>query len=64
MSHIFKNEKKKFFFYFKIIFFVLIIFLTYAAFNNYEGNKIIYLFFSIISSYLIYFSFRKNSIFF
>ena len=64
MSHLFKNEKKKYFFYFKIVFLVLIIFLTYVGFNNYEGNKIIYLFFSIISNYLIYFSFRKNSIFF
>ena len=64
MSHLFKNEKKKYFFIFKIIFFFLIIFLTYFGFDSYEGNKIIYLFFSIISNYLIYFSFRKNSIFF
>ena len=64
MSHLFKNENKKYFFIFKIVFCFLIIFLTYCGFNSYEGNKIIYLFFSIISNYLIYFSFRKNSIFF
>ena len=64
MSHLFKNENKKYFFIFKIVFCFLIIFLTYCGFNSYEGNKIIYLLFSIISNYLIYFSFRKNSIFF
>ena len=64
MSHLFKNENKKYFFIFKIVFCFLIIFLTYCGFNSYEGNKIIYLFFSIISNYLIYFSFRKKSIFF
>ncbi len=64
MSHLFKNENKKYFYILNIIFFFLIIFLTYCGFSSYEGNKIIYLFFSIISNYLIYFSFRKNSIFF
>ena len=56
MSHLFKNENKKYFFIFKIVFCFLIIFLTYCGFNSYEGNKIIYLLFSIISNYLIYFS--------
>ena len=64
MSHLLKNDKKIFFKLFKLSFFSLIIILTYLGFQNYTGNKFIYLSFSILFNYLFIFAFRKNSIFF
>lgn len=64
MSHLFKNEKKIFFKFLKFSFFFLIIVLIYFGFQNYTGNKLIYLSFSILSNYLLFFAARKNSIFF
>jgi hypothetical protein len=63
MSSILVDEKK-FFFSIKIffLFFFSIIFLR--VFFIYEGNKSVYLLFSILSLYLIYFSFRKKSLFY
>ena len=63
MSHLFKENKK----ILKISRFLLISFFLYIFFNTlflYTGNKLVYLFFSVISFYLIVFSFRKKSIFF
>ena len=64
MSHLFKKNLRIYYNTFKIIIFFFILFLFVNGFNNYQGNKIIYLLFSIISNFLIYFSFRKDSIFF
>ena len=64
MSHLFKNDLKNYFNIFKLTIFSLILFLFINGFINYQGNKLIYLIFSVISNFLIYFSFRKNSIFF
>ncbi len=64
MSHLFKDDKKIYFKLFKLSFFSLIIILIYLGFQNYTGNKLLYLSFSIISNYLIIFAVRKNSIFF
>ncbi len=45
-----------------IFFCLIIIFLLPFGFNSYEGNKIYYLIFSLISSYALLISFQKNSI--
>ena len=39
-------------------------YLYFLGLSNYRGNKFIYFLFSIVSNYLIYFCFRKNSNFF
>ena len=64
MSHIFKNENKKYFLLFKYLFIIFITFLFYAGLVNYSGNWIIYSSFSLVSNFLFFFGFRKNSIFF
>ena len=43
---------------------IFISILFYFGLVNYSGNKFNYLLFSIISNFLIYFAFRRNSIFF
>jgi hypothetical protein len=63
MSHLLKKNKTVFF-YFKVVIAIFILFIFFNAFFNYKGSKFVYLIFSIISNYLIYFSFRKKSIFF
>ena len=63
MSHLFK-EKKKFLKFIKLSIFVLIFFILIKTFSIYKGNQFIYLSFSIISLFLIFFSFRKKSIFY
>ncbi len=64
MSHLLKNSKKKIFvgFIISVIFLILILF--YFGLTNYDGSLIIYLSFSIVFNFLIYFGFRKHSIFF
>ena len=64
MSHLFKNNFKIYFKLLKIFFISLILFLTYLGTINYIGNKFIYLSFSIVNNFLLFFAFRKNSIFF
>ena len=64
MSHLFKNNLKIYFKLFKIFFISLIIFFTYLGTVNYIGNKFIYISFSIVNNFLLFFAFRKNSIFF
>jgi hypothetical protein len=63
MSHLLKKNKRVYF-YFKVVIAIFILFIFFKAFFNYKGSKFVYLIFSIISNYLIYFSFRKKSIFF
>ena len=48
----------------KLLFLLTITSLFFKAFFLYEGNKIYYFLFSIISFYLIFFSFRKKSFFY
>ncbi len=64
MSHLLKDDKKIFFKLFKLSCFTIIITLIYLGLQNYTGNKLLYLSFSIISNYLLIFAVRKKSIFF
>ncbi len=64
MSHLLKNDKKIYFKCFKITLISFILIFTYFGFSNYIGNKILYLSFSIICNFLIFFAFRRNAIFF
>lgn len=64
MSHIFKKKYKNYFQLFKLIILILIISLFYLGFQNFLGNKLNYISFSIISNFLIFFAFRKNALFF
>jgi hypothetical protein len=63
MSHLLKKNKDIIFY---IKFFLLLIFsiIFFKTFYEYSGKKIIYFIFSIISFYLIIFSFRKKALFF
>ena len=64
MSHLFKGKNKKFFKTIIFIFLILITFLFFEGLKNYTGNKLNFLTFSLISNYLLFFAFRKHSIFF
>ena len=64
MSHLIKQDYKFLYKLFKISIFASILFLFYLGYINFIGNKSIYISFSIISNFLIFFAFRKNSIFF
>ena len=64
MSHLFKNDKKKYYIGLKFFIFSLILYIFFCGLLNYSGNILIYVSFSIVSNYLIFFSFRKNAIFF
>jgi hypothetical protein len=63
MSHLLKNRRYIIFF---VKFFLLTLFsiIFFRSINNYPGSKIVYLLFSLVSFYLIIFSFRKKAIFF
>ena len=63
MSHLFK-EKKKIFKSIQVLFIAIIFFILVKTCLIYKGNQFIYLLFSIISLFLIFFSFRKKSIFY
>ncbi len=63
MSHLLK-KKKHIVKSIKLLFFSLIFFILFKTFINYEGNQFIYVLFSVISLFLLFFSFRKKSIFF
>ena len=62
MSHLLKNKKKQL--KIKFIFFFPIFYIFFKTLIVYPGNKLIYIFFSLISFYLIYFSVRKKSLFY
>ncbi len=64
MSHLLKNDKKIYFRLFKLFIISLIGILFYFGVTNYNGNKLIYISFSLVSNFLIFFAFRKKSIFF
>lgn len=64
MSHLFKNENKKYYIGIKFFIFSIILYIFISGLLNYSGNVFIYILFSIVSNYLIIFSFRKNAIFF
>ncbi len=63
MSHIFK-EKKNILKFIKFVLFGFISLILIKTLLIYKGNQFIYLLFSIISLFLIFFSFRKKSIFY
>ena len=64
MSHLLKDKKKIYFRVFKLCIFTSIFTLFFFGLINYNGNKFNYFSFSIVSNFLIYFGFRKKSIFF
>jgi hypothetical protein len=45
-------------------FFLIVILLTFFGVINYQGNKFIYLLFSVVANFFLYFSFRKQALFF
>ncbi len=63
MSYLLKNNKNIFKAVKFIIFFLLLI-LVIIGIYNYNGNKIYYLIFTIVSNYLLIFAFRKKVFFF
>ena len=63
MSHLFK-EKKKFLIFIKLLLLAIISLILFKTCLIYKGNQFIYLLFSIISLSLVFFSFRKKSIFY
>jgi hypothetical protein len=63
VSHLFK-EKKNILKSIKLLFLAIIFFIIVKTCLIYKGNQFIYLLFSIISLFLIFFSFRKKSIFY
>ena len=64
MSHLFKDHNKKYFFAFKIFSFFFIIYFFYYGLINYNGNKALYVIYSLICNYLLFFGFRKNAFIF
>ena len=64
MSHLLKNDKKIYFRLFKLFIISLIVILFYLGITHYNGNKLIYISFSLVCNFLIFFAFRKKSIFF
>jgi len=63
VSHLFK-EKKKFLIFIKLLLLAIISLILFKTCLIYKGNQFIYLLFSIISLSLVFFSFRKKSIFY
>ena len=63
MSHLLKKDKK-ILLVIKLALFVPLIWIFSRAILDYSGHKLIYFLFSIISFYMIYFSFRKKSLFY
>jgi hypothetical protein len=63
MSHILKKNKKLVF-YIKLFISLFLFFVFIKTLLNYKGNLLVYFLFSLISNYLIWFSFRKKFTFF
>ena len=55
---------KKIFIFLKIIFLFFVVYLFFNGLIHYKGNFFIYVFFSILGNYLLFYSFRKNAFFF
>ena len=54
---------KKIFIFLKIIFLFFVVYLFFNGLIHYKGNFFIYVFFSILGNYLLFYSFRKNAFF-
>ena len=63
MSHILKKNKQLVF-YIKLFIFLVLSFIFIKTLVVYKGNLLIYILFSFVSNYLIWFSFRKKFSFF
>lgn len=63
MSHILKNNKQ-FFLFFKLSIFLFLLLIFIKTLLVYNGNLLVYVLFSLISNYLVWFSFRKKFSFF
>ena len=63
MSHLFKNDKKKLILI-KLFFFSPLVYIFLNTLNIYSGNKFLYIIFSLVSFYLIFFSVRKKFFFY
>ena len=63
MSHILKKNKQLVF-YIKLFIFLFLFFIFTKTLLVYKGNLLIYILFSLVSNYLIWFSFRKKFSFF
>ena len=63
MSHILKKNKQLVF-YIKLFISLFLFFIFIKTLLAYKGNSLIYILFSLISNYLIWFSFRKKFSFF
>ena len=63
MSHLLKKNKK-ILITIKLVIFIPMLLLFFKTINIYDGNKLYYVLFSVISIYLIMFSFRKKSFFY
>ncbi len=63
MSHLFKKNKLTLKII-KLFFLTLVLILFFKSIINYEGDFLVYIIFSCISFYLIYFSFRKKAFFY
>ena len=64
MSHLFKEKKKIYFNFFKIFIILIVFTLFLFGYSNFNGNKINYISFSVLSNFLIFFAFRRNAFFF
>jgi hypothetical protein len=63
MSHILKKNKQLVF-YIKLFFSLFLFFIFVKTLLVYKGNLLVYILFSLVSNYLIWFSFRKKFSFF
>jgi hypothetical protein len=63
MSHVLKKNKQLVF-YIKLLISLFLFFIFIKTLLNYKGNLLIYILFSLVSNYLIWFSFRKKFSFF
>ena len=63
MSHVLKNNKQLVF-YIKLFILLFLFFVFIKTLLNYKGNLLVYILFSLVCNYLIWFSFRKKFSFF
>ena len=48
----------------KILILTILLLMGIMGFFSYVGNKLYYIFFTVVSNYLLYFAFRKKAFFF
>ena len=63
MSHVLKKNKQLVF-YIKLFISLFLFFVFIKTLLNYKGNLLVYILFSLVCNYLIWFSFRKKFSFF